>query len=1354
MYIAAYLRFRGMKHFFTFCFLLLLICRLDSQRASSVSLISVNDGLSQGMVFDILQSRAGFIWIATKDGLNFHDGVRFKVYSPDPFDPFAIGGSDIRSLYEDSFGRIWVGMTDKIDIYDPTSGKFFHLKKPADAGIYWRGPFITEVPKGTFWILDRGHIRKLNLAENILQNAAESGESVIDVPYQSISLPPSDMTSSEKVVARCRLYTQNQKLLIGTNQGIYQLDPTNGKIEKRQVVKGEIHNIIQDKTGRIMVRLIEKSYSKSSPPEVWTMVSWNENAGTGRIQSRMIYSKIFNFDHEGNFWIVRERNIEKYRPEKFLNNEAPEVQWPFDKSVMNHEDFKFQTFFFDRSGMLWAGTNGFGIFKINPKKATFNSYLPKTTQRMILEDPRGNLITLEDIKTQYPSSRFEHGVPNTSFTHGNFALGELSVAFDGQGNCWTYKHGEAKLYRTDVVTREKRAFPWQGLGLFFDPHGKLLSVSGAGLYQFDPSSEKQLFFPFRAAMAQETEFSQFFYKDKDSTIWIFGFEGLIRATSTGGKYQFQYFTNRPSDRSTLSSNIVMSVADDPLEPKKYLWIGTKGGGLNRLDKITGKFKQYKTDQGLPDNVIYGVLAENVSLTGGTSGNHIWLSSNKGLCRFHVREETCRNFTVADGLQDNEFNSSSYFKTSSGAMLFGGVKGLTVFHPDSLHFNENIPQTHIVGLRVNNIALDISGKSSFSFSYDQNLLTFDFAALEFTNPAQNQYRYQLKGVDKDWVFLGNKNSIQFANLAPGNYTFKVLGSNSDGAWSDQAAEVQFTIRPPWYGSWWAYGFYLIILGLGGRQYYRYRLSQKLEHQETLRLREMDAFKSRFFTNITHEFRTPLTVMLGVSDQLKKEEKDTNKRNKIDLIERNGENLLRLINQILDLTKLESKALELHYIQGDILKFIRYITESMHALVNAQNILLRVESSSSKIIMDFDAERIIQIMHNLLSNAIKFTPSGGKVTVTIDTEGAWLLVAIADSGAGIPEDALPHLFERFFQAKNQDQARAGGTGIGLSLTKELVKAMGGEISAESTLGEGSIFRIKLPITHHGKPEENLKGNHADLWKIREKTNNLVTVSKPSPRSVPASHPEDSLILVIEDNADVSAYLDLCLQGRYALDFAYNGTAGVEKAFEQIPDIIISDVMMPGKDGFEVVDILKNDERTSHIPIVLLTAKADVQSRLTGLRKGADHYLSKPFHQEELLVTLENLLEQRRKLQIKYQQKAFASVAEKVSEKNIEDDFLIKVREIVEANYMEENFGLAELCQKMGMSRSQLFRKMKALTDIGPSDLIRKHRLKKAKSLLESGSVNVAEATWKVGFKDPSYFSKMYQEEFGVSPSATRK
>lgn len=1335
------------------------------------------------MVYDLLQSRDGFIWIATGNGLNRYDGARFDVFLPEFDNPFSIGSREVYRLFEDSRGWIWMELFDgSIDVLDPGSGHFFHVlarkKDGSDSDFVTVRMEFAETPDGAVWYAGHEGLLKFSLQRDMLKQAIRKDEANLEpICKKVLPTPSAGGQSTAALYINCLYFTQSQKLLLGTPSGLWALDPNSEKWTLVGMPTASISWIGQDPAGRIWMR--HRAFDADMPlfiqailPATTTTV-WDEKSGIA--QGRTIEGHLEEVIHDatGFFWARQGDFLKKFQTRRFLNNEPADIQWSFgDVFSMQEEPKTFTALLPDRSGMLWIGSIGAGISKINFQSPVFRSYFPSVDINSLIATPEGKFMVRGRGRDPHYES-IDSFDPHESFPYRIFPLldergaqvesderyGDLQ--FDQAGNSW-YRTELRYILRQDAQTGAIRKFECKGYELCFDAKGRLLTLDSTGLVVFDPNTTQHSYFDFKKTglnidkIGSNSDDFWALWKASDGMLWILGPYGLIKATPADAGYRFEYYTHNRKEASSLSSNKVLSIAEDPMEPKRYLWVGTGGGGLNRLDKRSGKFIQFNTVQGLPSNTVYGILAENQK-------PFIWLSTDRGLCRFDIQAQTIVHFTAADGLPDDLFTERAYLKIQDGSMIFGGINGLTVFYPDSLHLNTNAPQTRIVGLRVNNKPVYIGEKTHISLSRDENMLAFDFAALEFSNPAQNQYRYQLVGVDKGWVFLGTRNSVEFTALSPGTYTFKVMGSNNHGIWSEQPAEFRFTIRPPWWASWWAYLVYLGLIGTGIWHYYQYLLRQRLSEQEKLRLRALDDFKSRFFTNITHEFRTPLTVILGLSEQVLGDRVTQSHpvtiARPLSLIKRNGENLLRLINQILDLSKLESNTLKMNYIQGDILTFIKYIVESLHSLANAQNLMLLVESKQGEITMDYDPERFLQIVHNLLSNAIKFTPSGGKVVLNVSTDPAGLEgrpslhLRITDSGAGIPPDELPHIFDRFFQARNQDYAKAGGAGIGLSLTRELVRAMGGDISAESTVGAGTTFLIKLPITNNSAFVYAQAGSGAAGGKP-------AAIKPLIPRTPVAGatsgYPDNApTLLLIEDNPDVVEYLTACLKDQFILDFAYNGEAGIEKALENVPDLVISDVMMPFKDGFEVLEALKNDGRSSHVPVILLTAKADVQSRLAGLRRGADAYLSKPFNQEELLVTIENLLELRRTLQQRYRQNILTTepVMPAAVPADPEDAFLQQVRNIIEANYADDTFGLPQLCQKIGMSRSQLFRKMKALTDIAPSDLIRKHRLNKAKALLESGAVNVSEAAWEVGFKDPSYFSKLYQEEFGVAPREVR-
>ena len=579
-----------------------------------------------------------------------------------------------------------------------------------------------------------------------------------------------------------------------------------------------------------------------------------------------------------------------------------------------------------------------------------------------------------------------------------------------------------------------------------------------------------------------------------------------------------------------------------------------------------------------------------------------------------------------------------------------------------------------------------------------------------------------------------------------------------------------IQVQWWKQWWAKLIYLLFSAAclwGLYRFVRKRLEVNRElrqrKREAERMKALDQMKNRLYMNITHEFRTPLTIILGMSEQIRLQYRRHDRKgieDNLNIIDRNSRHLLTLINQMLDLAKLESDHIQLRPILADIVAYLRYLFESFHSYAEAEGIQMRFRSTLDFFEMDYDATRLQQIVFNLISNAIKFTPPGGYVELEvnkgplIEGQGTFgqlpsIQFSVKDTGIGIPSSKLPYIFDRFYQADDSHTRKGEGTGIGLALCRELVKLMEGEIEVESKAGKGSTFKVKLPVRQAASRSETLA-----MGDMLVSAYVPVAASEQTADIRSRTNEELPLVLIIEDHTDVRRYLQICLQETYQVETAVDGEAGIQKAIELIPDLIVSDVMMPKKDGLEVCDTLKQDERTSHIPLILLTAKAAIADKLSGLSRGADAYLTKPFNREELLIRIDQLLQLRKRLQIRYQGGKLPEVAAQDENVRVEDLFLQKVNAIIEDQLADSEFGIDQLCQTLALSRSQLHRKLKALTNCTTSSYIRTIRLQKAKTLLETTQLNISEVAYDVGFSDPNYFSRMFLKEFGQRPTGFRE
>ncbi|MEM6964976.1 MAG: ATP-binding protein [Bacteroidota bacterium] len=1019
--------------------------------------------------------------------------------------------------------------------------------------------------------------------------------------------------------------------------------------------------------------------------------------------------------------------------------------------------------FKDQTNILWGATRN-GLLKIKYQQPLFETYMSSGDEfcegggncrfRGIAEDADGNIYFsyYNSIHVLNPQTNLIRPLlPNRKNFNTPFDL----LVFQNQ--LWTNasKRVDLSSGKVSTVLPAPYAEDFDNGNLMIDKNGKLWLGRKGNLWKYNEVKDRLELSKISDDLETE-EITYLLPSNEEHIFWVGTNEnGLLKIHDQKGVVRSFSTSN-----SNLRSNFVRVLFEDK---NQALWIGTPGG-LFHLDIQKNTTERYSVEDGLPNDNINSILSEGDSA--------LWIGTDLGLSRFHIRDKSFINFFVRDGLPDNEFNRISFHQAKNGRMYLGGLNGVIAFYPEevlrayrSQQSKSRVVLTSFVKQQDRQLTptqeiWHTTATPKLDIYYQDKDYTFNFALTDYLAFDEVRYSYKLEG--KDLVFSppSKSNAVQYSNLSAGNYVLRVKAMDAKGDWNPNPLSLKIEVHPPWWDTSTAYGAYTLILGLLIFGIYRFlkgrwELQSELQtkDQEAERLKDVNDFKTRLYANITHEFRTPLTVILGLSDQINEKSEDIAPevlKRHTGLITSNGKNLLHLINQMLDLSKLESSSMSTKWIQGDIIAYLNSIVESFVYFAEAQRVNLVFTSDVDTLMMDFDKDKMLKIVSNLISNALKFTDEGGEVkVVTHVTRHQKLLIEVSDTGIGIPPEAVPHIFDRFFQATTEELQKQIGTGIGLSLVRELVKLLHGTISVTSTVGQGTTFEVNLPINNNAPTEKEFPKiasiqqavDAYTIWSQGEMAE-VASTQKTSTEELPT-------LLIIEDNQDIIAYLKTILAPLYNLRIATNGKIGVETATEVIPDIIISDVMMPIMDGFEVCNLLKNDERTSHIPIILLTARNEIQSKLEGLERGADAYLSKPFNKKELLIRLEKLVTLRKKLQARW---AGFEVLPPSEEKavQIEDAFLQKLRQAVEDNLDDPSFGIPQLCKAVHLSRMQVHRKLKALSGQTTSHFIRLIRLQKAKSLMRSTDLNISEIAYDVGFNDPNYFSRTFAKEYGKSPS----
>ncbi|WP_020597956.1 hybrid sensor histidine kinase/response regulator transcription factor [Spirosoma panaciterrae] len=1351
--------------FFVICQLLLFVIRSHALLAQSKGWqeLTISNGLSQGMIFDLKQDQKGFIWVATKDGLNRYDGYNFKVFTHDPYDAFSLSDNACSALLIDRHHRLWIGTQNKgLNVYDDRTQRFYHVAirdQTLANGTNYEIRGLAEDPEGNIWVgTNAGKPFKVSIPASLQTRFPEQADFTNQLKISSI-VTVQEQTNHPNLAFS---FKPSGEALTVLDNGVYAFNwkkPTTLSRQTRITDEpSDVFDMYEDTQAGILFVSVKHQI------DCWyngnrKTIFLADRSSTG-VQIEPIAKNLLAISTVSYLWLLS--------PNALFHKDSLSIQDAFMTFPPNL--YAVTQVLQDHTGNIWVGTSGYGIRKFNPRINQFHSYLPHTSLSYLYVDQQGRI---------YARYQFAYGLLDRKSNRLiPFLDSKLSEADQRQRYFMQDRHGTFWVSNANFQTHTQHLFKfsssWQLLnkyplppGVEFglwgnqtveDPSGCLwIGAMNGKLLRFDPKAETFQTFQYLSKSSPETE-TYALLREADGTFWIGTQQGLIKAEHLPEKPVYTHYRNSITNRQSLSNDFVLSLVNDPYEPERYLWIGTKGGGLERLDKQTGQFRHYTEAEGLPNKVVYGLLTD--------AYHNLWLSTNRGLSQFNSQTGHFRNYTQADGLQDDEFNTGSFVKSPSGEFLFGGVNGLNVFKPSTLvRENQKIPTVNILGLRINNKPIEVGRKDNLlkqsidytkdlDLRYDQNLLTFEFGVMDYTNSANNQYRYRLIGIDDDWVEAGTNRFANYAQLPNGSYQLQMMGSVDGEHWS-KPLELQIRIAPPLYRTWWAYLIYIIgAIGIAWQlnrfQTQRLLLQQQVayEQKEAGRLADLDALKTRFFTNISHEFRTPLTLLLGPINDLRQ-------RYPTDVLYqvmyRNASRLQSLIGQLLDLAKLDAGQLQLDRQPGNLPEDMQLWMASFESLAQSRGVTLTLTQNQARQWMLYDADKLEKVVTNLVSNALKFTPVGGRVQmeVSYQTVQPRLTISVKDTGVGIAPEQLPHIFDRFYQVDDSQQRGYEGTGIGLALVKELITAMHGRIRVDSLPGQGTTFVIELPLDLADAPTQSV--NPPVVETNTASTRQEMLTNTPEREVAPIAS-SGKTVLIVEDNDDLRLYIRQVLEQTYTVLEAVDGQDGLTRALETLPDLVICDLMMPRLDGYGFCQQLKTQEATSHIPVVMLTAKADMESRLEGLTIGADDYLTKPFDRQELLLRVRNRLWQRERLFEWFtsnrpnQQPASVPPATLSTEQK----FLDRLSDAVLQHIDDPTFNVEALAEAVNLSRVQVHRKLKALTSTTATNFIRDIRLAQAASLLTAQTDSVTQVAYAVGFDNLSYFAKVFQEKYGVLPS----
>ncbi len=1346
-------------------------------------------GLESNKITTLFEDSQNRLWIGTHNsGVYRFDRAldQFVQYKRNPSDMNSLSNNNVWAIFEDQYGYLWIGTENGLNLLNPDTSQFIHytnhqadIRSLTHNFVY----SICESPDGTLWIGTEDGLNRLKRKPD--------GSPDYFIRYSLIPPDSGDPVieySPHNYIYQVRSVREEEDALwIGTKGGLKRVRYSNNDL--RQIkIKNYAHdpNDPNSLTNSAVVATYEGNDQK-----LWIATFNGLNlldlksdkiqhfvaeSNKPNVLSNNIIKSLF-CDRSDNLWIGTEGGLHKVN----LSSKPFVIIQPDDsQSAVNHV---ITTIINDSDGNgLWMGTRGNGL-----------DYLPFRNAR-----PANPI---------HYRLKVQHEAETAGF------ISDLYL--DKEGWLWmtTLGAGLIKVKESDLLNDDDRidqTFQYHtGGGLANLSQEHLMGVTGSitgdiwigswniGLIRYDRQSGQFFRYNTTADFSVNLEAYPIVHlmetqEAGQPILWVgtrgggvlkLAFNEQVNGLELLDKYLYHH-----DQAGSLSNNFINCLY---IDDRNRFWIGTDSG-LNLFQPETSTFSHVLAKDGLANDIIQSVLSDRQG--------RIWVSTQRGISCLHFRKDVdkpeIKNFDTSDGLQDNYFYDDAACGTTSGQLAFGGVNGLSLFFPDDIHPDTIPPQVAITDFRLFNKSIPIGkndqGRTILSkhinetdeieLSHRDNVISFEFVGIQFGKPNKIQYAHKLEGFDADWVFTDVTQRIaHYTNLPYDEFTFMVKAGNGDGYWSEPV-KLKLKVNPPFWLTGWAYLLYtllffalLYVILKISKMRTEFKHSLQLERVEREKLEEVNQMKLTFFTNISHELRTPLTLIISPLEQFIKEQKTDKKLHQsFTRMHYNANRLLTMINQLLDIRKSEAGLMKLKVAEGNFVKFANDIVLSFKGLAKHRKIRLKFESQEEYMSLCYDRDQMEKVLFNLLSNAMKFTDEGDDIEVVIQYAYAkdipeqqrsakdidslpYLIIAIKDTGCGIPSDQVPYVFDRFYQVeKSPESARKGGTGIGLALSKSIVEAHHGQIWVESEEGKGTTFFVGLKQGDgHFSEEEKIPGfknsefigNYVFTDQL-EKGLQVSDCSQPIAENGHASDKKPSL-LIVEDNPDIRAYLKENLGMDYLIEEAANGVKGLEKALANPPDLILADIAMPHMDGIEMCTKIKSDLTTSHVPVILLTARTSLIFKIDGLETGADDYITKPFNMRLLATRIKNLIKSRQQLREKFS-KSFDFSPSEVVISSLDEQFLSKIKKVVEKHIDDSAFSVEQLASALLMSRMQLYRKLKALTGKSPNKIIRNIRLQRAAQLLNTKQYNVSEVTYMVGYNDLKSFREQFKKEFGVSPS----